>query len=108
MKDNFGKSALSMIIVMLLLTATLAIVSMVSVDAANQTQGDFTYTVSDGKATLTGYTGSGGAITVPSTLGGDPTVGIGLSAFRGLRSPPWSSLTASPPSAPTLSTGAWL
>ena len=43
---------------------------------------DYTYTVSDGKATITGYTGAGGAITIPSTLGGYPTMAIGNNAFE--------------------------
>lgn len=54
-----------------------------SLTAAASQDGDFTYTV-DGSplvATVTGYTGAGGAITVPSTLGGYATVAIGDSAF---------------------------
>jgi hypothetical protein len=42
---------------------------------------DYTYTISGGVATITGYTGTGGDITIPSTLGGYPTVHIGDSAF---------------------------
>jgi len=33
---------------------------------------DFSYTVSDGKATITGYSGPGGDLVIPSTLGGYP------------------------------------
>lgn len=33
-------------------------------------EGDFTYTISDGKAKITDYTGGGGAVVIPSTLGG--------------------------------------
>jgi len=47
---------------------------------------DYTYTVSDGNATITGYTGIGGAITIPSTLGGYPVVAIGESAFKSINS----------------------
>jgi len=43
--------------------------------------GDYFYTVSDGVATITGYIGAGGAIMIPSTLGGYPTVHIGDNAF---------------------------
>jgi PKD repeat protein len=44
---------------------------------------DYTYTVDeDGNATITNYTGAGGAITIPSTLDGHPTVTIGYSAFN--------------------------
>jgi len=43
--------------------------------------GDYTYTVTDGKAQITKYTGVGGVVTVPSTLGGVPVTSIGDSAF---------------------------
>ena len=43
--------------------------------------GDYTYTVSGGNATITAYTGTGGAISIPATLGGFPTVAIGDNAF---------------------------
>ncbi|MEI6797040.1 MAG: leucine-rich repeat protein, partial [Methanomassiliicoccales archaeon] len=45
--------------------------------------GDYIYTVSStpALATITGYTGAGGAITIPSTLGGYSVVAIGTSAF---------------------------
>ena len=46
------------------------------------TSEDYTYTVSAGKATVTGYIGAGGAITIPSTLGGAATATIGMNAFR--------------------------
>ncbi len=44
--------------------------------------GDFIYSVSNGKAIVTEYTGVGGAVTIPSTLGGYPVAGIGDSAFE--------------------------
>ena len=45
--------------------------------------GDYTYTLSGipQVATVTGFTGAGGAITIPSTLGGYATVAIGDFAF---------------------------
>ena len=42
---------------------------------------DFTYAVSGGVARITGYTGQGGNITIPSTLGGYPVTSISASAF---------------------------
>lgn len=47
-------------------------------------EGNYTYTVSGSPAvaTITGYTGAGGAITIPSTLGGYPTAAIGNYAFE--------------------------
>jgi hypothetical protein len=44
-------------------------------------EGDFDYIVSGSGATITGYNGSGGVITIPSTLGGFTTVAIGDYAF---------------------------
>jgi len=41
-----------------------------------------TYTVADGKVTITGYTGVGGAVTLPSTIEGYPVTSIGNGAFQ--------------------------
>ncbi len=40
--------------------------------------GDFEYTVENGEATITKYTGAGGDVTIPSELGGYPFTAIGL------------------------------
>lgn len=45
-------------------------------------EGDFTYTVTDGKAQVTGYTGAGGNVAVPETLGGASVTSIGYRAFN--------------------------
>jgi hypothetical protein len=42
----------------------------------------FTYTVASGAVTITGYTGSGGAVVIPDTIDGLPVVSIGSSAFN--------------------------
>ena len=44
-------------------------------------QAQFTYTTNNGTITITGYTGSGGAVTVPSTTNGYPVTCIGYNAF---------------------------
>jgi fibronectin type 3 domain-containing protein len=46
-------------------------------------EGDYTYSVQGNPlvATVTGYTGPGGDIIIPSTLGGYPVVHIGIDAF---------------------------
>ena len=44
---------------------------------------DFTYTLRDGAATITGYSGPGGAVTIPSTMEGRAVASIGLAAFEG-------------------------
>ena len=46
------------------------------------TSGDYSYTVASGAVTLTGYTGAGGALTLPSTIDGNPVTSIGTNAFR--------------------------
>jgi len=45
--------------------------------------GDYTYTVTNGKSQITGYTGAGGVVTIPSTLGGAPVTSIGDNVFKG-------------------------
>jgi hypothetical protein len=44
--------------------------------------GDFTYEVSGGTVTITGYTCPGGAAVIPASINGKPVVGIGSNAFR--------------------------
>ncbi len=51
------------------------------------TQGDFTYEVSKGQATITHFsTDYAGHLTIPSILGGHPVIAIGNSAFQGCHS----------------------
>ncbi|OLN25569.1 N-acetylmuramoyl-L-alanine amidase [Desulfosporosinus metallidurans] len=45
------------------------------------TDGDYTYTVTDGEVQITKYSGSGGIVTIPSTLSGFPVTSIGDDAF---------------------------
>jgi hypothetical protein len=42
---------------------------------------EFNYTITNGTITITGYTGPGGEVTIPSTIGALPVTGIGPSAF---------------------------
>ena len=44
-------------------------------------QGQFNYTNTSGTITITGYTGSGGAVVIPSTINGLPVASIGDAAF---------------------------
>src|SRR5690349_9641196 len=43
---------------------------------------DYTYTVTNGTVTITGYVGRDGLVTIPSALYGLPVTGIGYEAFR--------------------------
>jgi BspA type Leucine rich repeat region (6 copies)/Ig-like domain CHU_C associated len=51
--------------------------------AQTTTADGFEYTVSGSAVTITGYTGSGGAITIPAAISGVPVTAIGESAFSG-------------------------
>ncbi len=53
----------------------------IKVTPTNGGTGDYTYTVTAGKAQITKYTGAGGIVTIPSTLGGFPVTSIGRWAF---------------------------
>lgn len=59
----------------------LAALSLVSAVASAEQFGDFTYTTNSGNAEITGYTGAGGSIVIPGTIGGMPVI-IGDDAFR--------------------------
>ncbi len=79
MKKNVKKSlALFVAAIMLLCSLPLAVSAV-----DTYTENGYTYTVSDGKATITKADSSvvNGAVTVPSTLGGYPVVAIGDKAF---------------------------
>jgi hypothetical protein len=43
--------------------------------------GQFTFTTNNGAITITGYTGSGGAVIIPATTNGLPVTAIGSAAF---------------------------
>ena len=49
--------------------------------AFGATEGVWTYTLANNLVTVTGYTGTGGAVIMPTTLGGYPVTAIGSSAF---------------------------
>jgi hypothetical protein len=74
------KNKVCELLVFMLLVGTSFIVTIDTVSADQD--GDYTYTVSNGEATIIEYTGYGGVITVPSTLGGFPTVAIGNNSFQ--------------------------
>lgn len=70
-------------LIVFLLVLTGASLTFATGTAVGDQDGDYIYTTSGSPAvaTITGYTGDGGAITIPSALGGYATVAIGESAF---------------------------
>ena len=50
--------------------------------ASAETEGDFSYSIIDGNAKITAYTGSAARLILPDTLGGYPVTAIGYCAFR--------------------------
>jgi hypothetical protein len=60
-------------------TRLLPLLLLLTLPAAVQAQ--FNYTTNNGAITITGYTGHGGAVTIPDTINGLPVTAIGDSAF---------------------------
>jgi len=58
-----------------LILSTLLLASALQT-ALGEQDGDWTYSVIDNKATVTSYSGAGGVVTIPSTLGGYPVTAI--------------------------------
>ncbi|MBR7033003.1 MAG: leucine-rich repeat protein, partial [Clostridia bacterium] len=77
MKKNLFSKTLSLILAL----TTVFGLFIFSPAASADTSGDWTYTVSEGKATITGYKGSNEDITIPSVIGGYSVNKIGDSAF---------------------------
>src|SRR5665213_3292961 len=70
MKANMRRS---LILTCLLATVLLALPVVV--------QAQFTYITTNGAITITGYTGSGGAVSIPATINGLPVTNVGDYAF---------------------------
>lgn len=80
MTSKTGISVISAAIVLLLVSGSYFVIGTGNVSASHD--GDYAYSVSGGHATITGYTGPGGVIVIPSTLGGFVTGTIGEKAFQ--------------------------
>jgi hypothetical protein len=72
---------IKILIVCILLISSFFVINLNTV-FADLIDGDYTYIVHNKESTITGYVGSGGAITIPSTIGGHPTIAIGANAFQ--------------------------
>lgn len=59
----------------------LSVTAGLNLTAFADTEGDFTYSVKDGKATVTGYDGNAQELEIPATLGGKDVIAIGDSVF---------------------------
>jgi hypothetical protein len=75
------KNKLFKIFICILLVGTFFLITPDMVSGDDLVEGDYTYSMSNGEATITRYMGDGGAIVIPSTLGGYATVAIGNNAF---------------------------
>jgi len=80
-ESNMKKMKFELFVCMLLI-GTCFVVTFDIVSA--EQEGDYNYTINNGEATITGYIGAGDVITIPSTLGGYPTVEIGDYAFHSI------------------------
>lgn len=60
----------------------LLMLCLFAASACAMTEGDFAYSIHDGKAKIAAYTGSADVLTLPETLGGYPVASIGVCAFR--------------------------
>ena len=66
-----------------LLAVLLLTASSVSAQTSYTDDQGVQYSIADGKATITGYTGSATTITIPATVNGATFVAIGANAFKG-------------------------
>jgi len=64
----------------------LAVLVLLGASAQADTDGDWQYSVNDGEATITGYFGNGGEVTIPGELNGIPVRRIGIGQYS------WPSL----------------
>ena len=67
-------------ILALVLTLTLCL-SLLSVGAVAETDGEFEYTIGGRGVTILSYVGVGGDVVIPDTIEGEPVFAIGLHAF---------------------------
>ena len=79
--DAFVKKILSFLLIFMLIISAVPLGAF-TFTASAETDGYYTYTVTNGKATITDVnTSISGYVTIPSTLGGYPVTCIGSSAF---------------------------
>lgn len=67
---------------LLAIVPRLLLVALISLALPATLQAQFTFVTNNGAIKITKYTGSGGAVTIPSTTNGWPVVSIGTNAFN--------------------------
>ena len=78
MKNTKVRKSLSILLSLIMILSTL---SMLTVTGFAATSGNFEYSISNSKATITKYRGNASSISVPSNLGGYTVASIGNYAF---------------------------
>lgn len=78
-----NKIIIGLLAFMLVSTAAASLIGLSIGTASADTSGDFQYTLVNGGTSvkITGYTGSGGSVTIPNSIAGHPVTMIGDSAF---------------------------
>ena len=76
MKRAILVSVMMLFMMVLSKNGNIGLFSSITVSAAELKQNGWNYTVTEGKATITGYTGSSQNIVTPTTLGNYPVVKI--------------------------------
>jgi hypothetical protein len=82
-KIDFGTSRLRLSL--LASAVALLVASALHAQTTGTTSDGFIFSDSEGSVTITGYSGLGGVIAVPATIGGDPVTSIGNEAFVNAR-----------------------
>ncbi len=80
--SRYSKKILTACVCLVVLAVVLCAVPCFTPLASAESIGDYEYTSSSGTVRITGYTGSGTEITVPSEIDGNPVTAIGTSAFQ--------------------------
>ena len=74
------KKYIAILMILTILTGSTGTTAFAENGSASQS-GDWLYTLSDGEATVTGYSGGAKAVSVPDTISGCPVTAIGRAAF---------------------------
>ena len=78
------KKYIAILMILTILTGSIGTTAFAENGSASQS-GDWLYTLSDGEATVTGYSGGAKAVSVPDTISGCPVTAIGRAAFYSSR-----------------------